>query len=32
MKWKELLDIVETAMDRVEQAARVVSSTVMKNS
>jgi uncharacterized protein len=32
MKWKELLDILETAMDRIEQAARVVGSTAMKNS
>lgn len=32
MKWKELLDILETAMDRIGHAARVVSSTVMKNS
>lgn len=32
MKWKELLDILETAMDRIEHAARVVGSTVMKNS
>ena len=32
MKWKELLDILETAMDRIGHAARVVSSTSMKNS
>jgi len=32
MKWKELLDILETAMDRIELAARLVGSTVMKNS
>ena len=32
MKWKELLDILETAMDRIEHAARVVGSTAMKNS
>lgn len=32
MKWKELLDILESAMDRIEHAARVVGSTAMKNS
>ena len=32
MKWKELLDILETAMDRIEHAARLVGSTAMKNS
>jgi uncharacterized protein len=32
MKWKELLGILETAMDRIEHAARVVGSTAMKNS
>ncbi len=32
MKWKELLDILESAMDRIQHAARVVGSTVMKNS
>lgn len=32
MKWKELLDILETAMDRIKHAARVVGSTAMKNS
>jgi hypothetical protein len=32
IKWKELLDILESAMDRIQHAARVVGSTVMKNS
>ena len=31
LKWKELLDILESAMDRIEHAARVVGSTAMKN-
>jgi predicted phosphate transport protein (TIGR00153 family) len=32
IKWKELLGILETAMDRIELAARLVGSTAMKNS
>ena len=32
MKWKELLDILEAAMNRIKRAARVVGSTAMKNS
>jgi uncharacterized protein Yka (UPF0111/DUF47 family) len=32
IKWKELLDILEAAMDRIKHAARVVGSTAMKNS
>lgn len=32
IKWKELLDTLETAMDRIDRAAKVVGSTIMKNS
>ena len=31
IKWKELLDTLESAVDRIDHAAKVVGSTVMKN-
>ena len=31
IKWKELLDTLEAAVDRLDHAAKVVGSTVMKN-
>jgi hypothetical protein len=31
LKWKELLDILEAAMNRIKHAARVIGSTAMKN-